>query len=177
MCAASFVMKTAVLFIAIVLAACSQQQQEIKPLPQLSSRDDVGYFCGMIVEDHQGPKSQLFLAGNEDPLWFTSVRDGIAYTLLPGESGVTSAFYVTAMDKSDWNHPEKQGAAWIEARSAWYVIDSDKKGGMGMAEAIPFAEEEAAKGFVEEFGGRPVRLSRIPEAYILGHGQQHEPTQ
>ena len=175
--AASCYKKTAVLFIATALAACSQQQEGVTPLPQLSTRDDVGYFCGMIVEDHQGPKSQLFLAGNEDPLWFTSVRDGIAYTLLPGESGVTSAFYVTAMDKSDWNHPEKQGAAWIEARSAWYVIDSDKKGGMGMAEAIPFAEEEAAKGFVEEFGGRPVRLSRIPEAYILGHGQQHEPTQ
>ena len=169
--------KTTVLVIAIVLAACSQQQEEVTPLPQLSTRDDVGYFCRMIVEDHLGPKSQLFLMGNEDPLWFTSVRDGIAYTLLPGESGVTSAFYVTAMDKSDWNHPEKQGAAWIDARSAWYVIDSDKKGGMGMAEAIPFAEEAEAKAFVEEFGGRPLRLSHIPEAYILEHGQQQEPGQ
>ena len=130
--------KTTVLVIALVLAACSQQPEGVTPLPQLSTRDDVGYFCGMIVEDHLGPKSQLFLLGNEDPLWFTSVRDGIAYTLLPGESGVTSAFYVTAMDKSDWNHPEKQDVAWIDAHSAWYVIDSNKKGGMGMAEAIPF---------------------------------------
>ena len=169
--------KTTVLVIAIVLAACSQQQEEVTPLPQLSTRDDVGYFCRMIVEDHLGPKSQLFLVGQEHPLWFTSVRDGIAYTLLPGESGKASAFYVTAMDKSDWNHPEKQGAAWIDARSAWYVIDSDKKGGMGMAEAIPFAEEAAAKTFAKEFGGRFVRLSGIPNAYILEHGQQQEPTQ
>ena len=62
--------------------------------------------------------------------------------------------------------------AWIEASAAWYVIGSSQKGGMGMAEVIPFSKEAAAQQFIQQFGGELVVYSTIPPSYILGHGQR-----
>lgn len=155
----------------IVLASCSQKTPQQTPLPQLPSGDDLGYFCGMIVEAHEGPKSQIILAGEDTPLWFTSVRDGIAYTLLPEETGTVLALFVTALDDVDWNHPEQQLQSWISADQASYVIGSKKRGGMGAAEAIPFAAATAAKRFAETFGGKVVTLTQIPGDYILGNSE------
>ncbi len=154
-----------------LLASCGQKQALQTALPQLPTRDDIGYFCGMIVEEHEGPKSQIILAGEEKPLWFTSVRDGIAYTLLPEETGDVLALFVTAVDAANWDHPEQQPQAWISADQAWYVIGSNKRGGMGAAEAIPFSEESKAKRFAAEYGGRRVTLAEIPDDYILGNSE------
>ncbi len=154
-----------------VLASCGQKQTAQTPLPQLPSGDDVGYFCGMIVEEHQGPKSQIVLSGEDKPLWFTSVRDGIAFTLLPEETGNVLALFVTAVDDADWDHPEQQLQSWINADQAWYVIGSRKRGGMGAAEAIPFTSEAAAQGFAQEFKGQVARLADIPNDYILGNSE------
>ena len=164
----------AVFTMALLATACTKPLDEVIPLPEVSTRDAVGYFCGMIVEDHQGPKSQILLAGEKAAVWFTSVRDGIAYSLLPEETSKISAFYVTAMDKSTWDHPEQQASAWIDAKTAWYVIESNKTGGMGAPEAIPFANANAATMFVASHGGRTVSYSDMPEQYILGHGQTRE---
>ncbi len=38
---------------------------------------------GMTVLDHNGPKGQVFLTNRQQPLWFTSVCDTIAFTRLP----------------------------------------------------------------------------------------------
>jgi copper chaperone NosL len=162
----------AVVVSCLLLLACSKSQDVTKPAPQVLTRDIVGYFCGMIVEDHSGPKSQILLAGKAQALWFTSVRDGIAFTLLPEESARRSAFYVTAMDKGSWDHPEQHAGAWIDASAAWYVIDSSQSGGMGMPEVIPFSAEKAAQEFIQQHGGELVRYSMIPSSYILGHGQR-----
>ena len=155
----------------ILLASCGQKQAQPTPLPQLPTGEDVGYFCGMIVEAHKGPKSQIFLAGEDTPLWFTSVRDGIAFTLLPEESGNAIALFVTAVDDVNWDHPEQQLQSWISADQAWYVIGSKKRGGMGAAEAIPFEKDTAAKRFAETFGGKVVTLTQIPDDYILGNSE------
>lgn len=154
-----------------LLASCNQKQAQQTPVPQSPTRDDIGYFCGMIVEEHKGPKSQLFLSGNAKPLWFTSVRDGIAYTLLPEETGTVLALFVTTVDAADWDHPEQQPQAWINADQAWYVVGSQKRGGMGAAEAIPFKSETAAQGFTEKYGGQVKRLADIPNNYILGNSE------
>ncbi len=151
-----------------LLAGCGQQQQP-PPVPQAPTRDDVGYFCSMIVENHLGPKSQIFLAGEDEPLWFTSVRDGISFTLLPEEPRNIRTVFVTAMDSADWNHPELETQSWISAEKAWYIIGSNKRGGMGAAEAIPFTSEAAAQSFAKKFSGRVARLDDIPDDYILGN--------
>ena len=152
----------------LTLTACSDETGSKARPPDVLSRDDTGYFCGMIVEDHTGPKSQIRLAGSGETLWFTSVRDGIAFTLLPEETRAISAFYVSSVDNDSWDHPESAQANWLPASSAWYVIKSDRRGGMGAAEAIPFATEAAARQFADQHDGQVAGLADIPVSYILG---------
>lgn len=154
-----------------VLVACGGETAIPKPTPVDVTRDDTGYFCGMIVEDHAGPKSQIFLKGQDKPLWFTTARDGVAFLRLPEETRPIRAFYVSAVDLGGWQHPEADTANMIEAEGAWFVIDSEKMGSMGAPEAIPFSVEQAAIDFAVQHGGRVSRLGDIPEAFILGHGQ------
>ncbi|MBS0303269.1 MAG: nitrous oxide reductase accessory protein NosL [Proteobacteria bacterium] len=126
-----------------------------------------GYYCGMLLADHAGPKGQIHLAQRDKPLWFSSVRDTIAFTRLPEEPRDISAIYVNDMGRArDWEHPE--AGTWINASTAWYVIDSDRRGGMGAPEAIPFGERAAADAFRQAHGGKVLRLKEIPDAYVLG---------
>jgi len=158
----------AIFICAALVLACAEQENLEKPAPASLTREDTGYFCGMIVDDHQGPKSQIYTAGQNKPIWFTTVRDGIAFTLLPEETGIVSAFYVTAMDNGEWQHPEARPSNWIEADQAWYVVQSSKLGSMGAAETIPFIDQQAAEEFTSEFGGVVLRLNDISQHYVLG---------
>ena len=56
----------------------------------------------------------------------------------------------------------------MDAREAWYVIESDRRGGMGAPEAVPFSAQDAAEAFRGQYGGRLVRLEDIPDSYVLG---------
>lgn len=152
------------------LAACGDRQgTALLPPDTKLGRDETGYFCGMIVVDHSGPKSQIRLRGAQPrTLWFTSVRDGIAYTMLPEETQPVAGFYVTLVSSANWDHPEQDPDNWVAADAAWYVIGSERRGSMGAAEAFPFADKTTAEAFSAEFGGRVVRLADIPGDYILG---------
>ena len=91
----------------------------------------------------------------------------IAFTLLPEEPKDIAAIYVTDMAVAkNWDHPER--GTWVDARRAWYVIGSTKKGGMGGDEAVPFGQELAARQFAETNGGQVVAFDAVPEDYILG---------
>ena len=84
----------------------------------------------MILVDHPGPKAQIFLASRADPLWFTQVRDAIAFTRLPEEPRDITAIWVNDMGRTtNWEAPE--AGAWAEARSAWFVIGSGQAGRHG----------------------------------------------
>jgi copper chaperone NosL len=155
----------------LFLLACENSSPGQVYEPQAVTRDDTGYYCNMIVEDHTGPKGQILLTNREDAVWFTSARDAVAFTLLPDEPNNIAAFFVTAMDEAEWNHPEKQINSWIDAKSAWYVIKSKQRGGMGQMEVIPFKQEQSASDFVKEYGGEVVSYVDIPENYILGNTQ------
>jgi len=67
---------------------------------------------------------------------------------------------------ANWDKPGADN--WIDANIALFVIGSDRKGGMGAAEAVPFSSEEAAAAFARDHGGRVVGLAAIPRDYILG---------
>jgi copper chaperone NosL len=128
----------------------------------------------MIVIDHPGPKGQIFLSGEETPVWFSSVRDTIAFTLLPDEPKSIVAIYVTDMGRADWDHPEPD--TWIDAKTASYVIGSSRQGGMGAPEAVPFAEQAAAQRFTEAYGGEIYSFEEIPpDAILSAVEEQAEP--
>ena len=147
------------------LSACDEDVVP-PPAPRSLTVDAVGYYCNMTVTDHPGPKGQIHRTGRQQPLWFSSVRDAIAFTMLPDEAKDVVAIYVHDMGGGrDWSAPSDDG--WVEARDAWFVIGSSRRGGMGMAAVAPFADREEAATFVAEYGGRVVDWQGIPPDYIL----------
>ena len=164
-----------------LLAGCDDGGPAAKPTPRELTRDAIGHYCNMIVADHRGPKAQLFLTDEEAPIWFSSVRDAIAFTLLPGEARNIAVVYVNDMARASWDNPEP--GTWIDAASAIYVIGSERRGGMGALEAVPFSDKAKAETFIARHGGRLARLPEIPQEYILtaeepgDHGGHMSPPQ
>jgi len=154
------------LAIVLLTAVGCGEDETATPEAQALTRDAVGYFCNMIVADHRGPKGQVFLKSRAEPLWFSSVRDAIAFTLLPGEPKDIAAIYVSDLSRASWDAPEPD--TWMDARAAWYVIDSTRMGGMGAPEVVPFSDLVAAETFAAEFGGRVAPFEDIPHDFILG---------
>lgn len=136
------------------------------PPPAPLDDDALGYYCGMQATAHTGPKGQIFLAGSGQPLWFTSVRDALAFTRLPEEPKNIVAIYVNDMGRADWNQPGDD--SWIDARRALYVVGSSRTGGMGAAELVPFARQQDAAAFASRYGGEVVSYDAIPDHRILG---------
>ncbi len=167
----------------LLLPACGEDQTAEIPLPKELTREAIGHYCNMIVQDHPGPKGQIFLSGQSDPIWFSSVRDTIAFTLLPEEAKNIAAIYVNDMSRARWEAPE--AGTWIEAEHAWFVIGSDRRGGMGAPEAIPFSERAGADAFATRHGGEVLAFADIPADAILGEvpdsaqatGHGHDATQ
>ena len=155
------------IIISLAFSACSNEKNANIPFPKQLTEEASGYYCGMIVKNHTGPKAQIHLKGSEEPLWFVSVRDAIAFTLLPEEPKNIAAMYVTDMTIASWQHPELVQKSWIDANQAFYVINSKKNGGMGAAEAIPFLNREDAFEFSKMNEGKVIALSDIPTDYIL----------
>lgn len=158
---------TGLFLAAAVLAGCDQEPAAEKlPPPQEASDASVAHFCGMMVKEHPGPKGQIFLSDSKDPVWFASVIQAFAFTMLPEEPKNIVAIYVNDMGRAkNWDQPEP--GSWVDARKAFFVIESRQPGGMGMNEAIPFGEEDQARQFAAANGGRVVTFAEMPESYVL----------
>lgn len=155
------------LIASLALVACKEEKVAQAPPPHELTQRAMGRYCGMNVLEHPGPKGQILLASRLEPVWFSSARDTLSFTMLPEEPKDIQAIYVSDMGKaSSWAEP---GAAnWVEARQASFVIGSHAKSGMGADEAVPFSERGAAEKFASENGGRVVAYSEVPKDYILG---------
>lgn len=158
----------AVLGLLAVLGACGEDSETAAvPPAQEPTREAIGHYCGMLVVDHAGPKGQIFLDGESGPLWFSSVRDTLAFTMLPEEPKTIAAVYVNDMAKAqNWDSPEPE--TWIEARDALFVVGSDARGGMGALELVPFSDRAAAERFRDEHGGKILAFDEVPEHAVLG---------
>lgn len=150
---------------AVLLSGCDKAAVPIPP-PAALSTDAAGYYCGMQVTEHAGPKGHIFITGVAQPFWFTSVRDALAFTRLPEEPKSIAAIYVNDMGAADWDKPDD--SSWIDARSAWYVVGSRRVGGMGAAEIVPFSQRVKADDFAARYGGDVLRMDQIPAEKILG---------
>lgn len=165
-------MVVAVALLAAGLAGCDRRQAERpRPSPSEVLAEATGYYCGMRLAEHEGPKGQVHLASRSEPIWFSSVRDTIVFLRSPEEPRDIAAAYVNDMGRSaNWQQPDR--GAWVDARQAWFVIGSEVRGGMGVPEAVPFSEPAAAEVFRVSRGGRVVRLGEIPDDYLFGMPEQ-----
>jgi len=159
----------------LFLAGCNQEAAKSPMPPAVALNGDaMGVFCGMNLLEHPGPKGQIITGSRIDPFWFTSVRDTVAFTLMPDQPRDIKAIYVSDMSRApSWEDP---GATnWIDARKAFFVVESRRQGGMGAAEAIPFGTRAAADSFAASDGGRVVSFAEIPPAYVLGSDNAGDP--
>jgi copper chaperone NosL len=153
----------------VLLAACDEPAPAELPAPKELSENAQGYFCGMLLAEHDGPKGQAFLRGQQDPLWFSTARDALIFTRLPEEPRGVTAVYVTDMALAEnWELPRP--GSWVEIDAAWYVIGSGRRSGMGAQETVPFSREDAARAFAQAHGGQVVRLAELPDDYLFDAG-------
>jgi copper chaperone NosL len=161
-------MMAVALLAAAFLAGC-ERDEAAAPVPVAVEipAEAVGHYCGMLVNAHEGPKGQIHLASRDQPVWFTSVRDTIAFSRLPEEPRDIRAIYVSDMARSK-HYEQPDPNAWVDAREAWFVVGSEMRGGMGAPEAVPFSDAQSAEAFRARHGGRVLKLADIPDAYVLG---------
>ena len=153
------------LLAALALAACKEELAE-RPDPVPMTAEAVGHYCQMNLLEHPGPKAQVHLEGLPDPLFFSQVRDAIAYQRMPEQSHAISAIYVSDMGAApSWEHPGAQN--WTAAEDAVYVSGATIVGGMGAPELVPFTDRAAALSFVAAHGGEILTLDAVPDDAVL----------
>lgn len=161
----------------LALSGCTPEQQAEVPKPFPLTEAAMGRYCGMNILEHSGPKGQVILEPAGEAIWFSSARDTVAFTMLPEEPKNIAAIYVSDMAKApSWEKPGEDN--WLDAKKAFYVINSTVMGGMGTKETVPFSTREAANNFSKNKGGEIVTFAEIPQDYVLGttdDGAETEP--
>lgn len=150
----------------LLVSACKEEvTQDVTPVAL--GPDTTGYFCQMTLPEHPGPKGQVHLEGLPGaPLFFSQVRDTIAYQRMPEQTHRILAIYVNDMGApgATWDSPGETN--WIAAEDAFFVLGSDMAGGMGAAEIVPFADRAKAEDFATRHGGAVMRLGDIPDSAV-----------
>ncbi|MDF1856043.1 nitrous oxide reductase accessory protein NosL [Pseudooceanicola sp.] len=133
----------------LLLAGCKEDSVSL-PQPVDMSAEAVGFYCQMDLLNHDGPKGQIHLSGLQAPIFFSQVRDTIAYLNMPEQSHAVLVAYVQDMSGDvSWARP----GGWIAADSAIYVTGSAMMGGMDAPEFVPFSDPVAAAAFAQTHGG------------------------
>ncbi|MCO6412529.1 MAG: nitrous oxide reductase accessory protein NosL [Thiogranum sp.] len=147
----------------LLLSICSGCEQRAgsdasQQLPVAFEAGDECHVCGMIIANFPGPRGQAWVSRRAQPLKFCSTRDLFAWLLQPETAAIVEQIYVHDMAQTDWAHPED--TRLIDARSAWYVVGSERSGAMGPTPAS-FAARDAARTFAEAYGGRLLRFDEV----------------
>lgn len=148
------------IFSLFILAACSSEEatEQTNNVPVAIESGDECHLCGMVITEFPGPKGELFEGRKNHIRKFCSTRDLMSWYLQPENKPNSKEIYVHDMSRSDWNSPSDDHM--INAKSAWYVVGSAKKGAMGPTLAT-FAQKDAAEKFAAQHGGSLLEFEDI----------------
>jgi copper chaperone NosL len=151
----------------LALLACKEETlQDTSALPLTQAA--IGHYCQMDLLEHDGPKAQAHLAGLPGaPLFFSQVRDVVAFTRMPEQSHDILAVWVSDMSAAGATWAAPGPTNWIKAQDAVYVVGSNVIGGMGAPELVPFSKPTDADAFAQLNGGQVMRLDDIPDHAAL----------
>ena len=141
--------------------ACSEQESPEKAMVRQAvaiEQADECHLCGMIISNYPGPKGETYNKSSDTVNKFCSTRDLFSFVLQPENTRQVKEIYVHDMSKTPWQRPEDE--YFIDAREAWYVIGSEKKGAMGKTLAS-FGQKADAEVFIKEFGGKLYSFEEI----------------
>lgn len=144
------------------LIACGGEQEVAKTFdPVAFHSDDECHVCGMILEEHAGPKGQV--VGEREVRKFCSVAEMFGWYLQPENQHRNLSLYVHDMRHGSWDTPSDEHL--IDAREAFYVRAASFKGAMGLPLAT-FADLHTAEQFATEQGGQVLRFAEIDQALL-----------
>jgi copper chaperone NosL len=130
------------------------------------TRDTACSLDGMTLLDYPGPKAQIQYEQGE-PDFFCDTVELFSTYLHPEQSKRVRAIYVQDMGQADWNQPTGH---WIDARTAFYVAGSKRRGSMGPT-IVSFAREQDARALAAKEGGKVLRFGEVtPEMAVLDGG-------
>lgn len=160
-------MRLLMILISLTIVACKEEVvQDTSPLPLTA--EAVGHFCQMDLLEHDGPKGQAHLAGLPGmPLFFSQVRDVVAYLRMPEQSHEILTIWVNDMGAPDATWAEPGTTNWINAKEAIFVVGARVTGGMGAPEIVPFSDRQQAAAFLLANGGQIMQLDEIPDDAVL----------
>lgn len=147
------------------LLACSKQEDQVVKLHDAVKieQGDECHLCGMIISNFGGPKGELFRkdvteAQSNEVKKFCSTRDMFSFYLDPENKRNVTTILVHDMSKSPWGEPNDD--YFVNARDAWFVTGSSKRGAMG-ATLASFSKQADAETFAKEFGGRVLSFNQV----------------
>lgn len=126
---------------------------------------------GMLLADYPGPKAQIHYDGVAQPDWFCDTVEMFSIYLNPEQARRVLSLYVQDMGKADWEAPRGH---WIDARGAFYVHGSKRRGSMGPTLAS-FSSEADARKFADEWGGKVLKFADVTaDMVVLDGGALHD---
>lgn len=159
-----------VVALAALLAACGKAEAPVQA--KEPTRDTACALDGMILLDYPGPKGQITYAdGGTD--FFCDTVELLSIYLQPEQQKRVKGVFTQDMGKAAWEDPRDN---WIDARAAFYVAGSKRRGSMGPTLAS-FAKQEDAQAFVQKYGGKVLRFNDItPDMVTLDGGVARDET-
>ncbi|MBL4899298.1 MAG: nitrous oxide reductase accessory protein NosL [Colwellia sp.] len=146
-----------------LLMSCSdkaEQQQMLHKAVAMESADEC-HLCGMLITRFDGPKGEVFRKETGDQVFkFCSTRDMFSYYLDPENKRNVAQMLVHDMSKMPWGSDSIDDKYFIDAKTAWYVVGSERIGAMGETLAS-FSQQDDAQAFAKEFGGKVLSFDGI----------------
>lgn len=156
-----------VLFLALTaVTACERTEVAVAPREVVA-----GTTCaldGMTLNDYPGPKAQIHYSDGTVEYYCDTV-EMFNMVLKPETARRIRGVFTQDMGKADWKAPR---GFWIDARQAFFVYGSKRRGSMGPTLAA-FRSQESAAAFAAEFGGRVLRFDEVRSEMVDLHGGAH----
>lgn len=145
------------------LSSCfdNDKQKQIVHQAVLMESGDECHLCGMLITRFDGPKGEVFRKETGSQVFkFCSTQDMFSYYLDPENKRNVAQMLVHDMSKMPWGSESINDKYFIDAKIAWYVAGSEKKGAMGETLAS-FSQQKDAEAFAKEFGGQVLSFKDI----------------
>lgn len=153
-----------------LLTACSKAEAPVQA--KEPTRGTACALDGMILLDYPGPKGQIVYA-NGDTDFFCDTVELLSIYLKPEQQKRIKGIFTQDMGQAAWDDPRDH---WIDAKTAYYVAESKRRGSMGPTLAS-FARSEDAQAFAQKYGGKVLRFNEItPDMVVLDGGVARDET-
>lgn len=150
-------------FIIILVISINNKKKYIDDIePKNINKTHICACDSMILVDYNGPKAQIIWT-DKTRSYYCEVRE-IFYEINDKiKSKRIKKIFVQDFSNLEWGSYNDK---WIEAKLAYYVIDSKKDGAMGVT-YVPFSDLDAANKFIQKNEGQLLKFEQINNNILM----------